>query len=371
MKKKIIHTLLAIAVLAMTSTLAFGLVYFKEDPNVNNQQRDILHVKVQEVTYESQDATAKYRGRIYSADEIPLSAEVSGRILAGDVPLKEGQAFRKGDVLVRIYSDDVQASLRSARSGYLQLLSQYLPDISIDYPDQYEKWSTFFNEIDINRELPPLPEIETEQERVFLASRNLLSQYYTIQQQEINFKKYTIEAPFNGSYQTVTKQVGAVTGMNAEIATLIRTDYMEATIPVMPKDVEWLETGMTLKLARENGESVTGTITRIADFIDSSTQSVNIYVNIYRDNALGIRAGEYVEAHFTRQDLYEGFKLPREALLDNNQVYLLKEGKLQRENVIVHQKMDDFVVINGLPEGAQIVTESLLDVTDNQEVEPI
>ncbi|SMO51063.1 efflux RND transporter periplasmic adaptor subunit [Gracilimonas mengyeensis] len=368
MKSKFFPYLLAATLMATAALLAYGMISFQEEPVIDEQQRDVLHVKVQEVFYDTLDAVAEYKGRVSSYEEVALSSEVTGRILSGDVPLKEGQSFKKRDQLIRIYSEDAHATLRSARSSYLQLLAEELADISIDYPKQYDKWKTFFNNIDINEELPPLPEFDSEQERVFLASRNILSEYYAIEQQEINYKKYIIEAPFDGTYKTVNKHVGAVAGVNTELATIIRTDHLEATISVMPVDAEWLVEGMAVELIRENGDRLIGKINRIADFIDLSTQSVSVFVNIYQQIP-EIRAGEYVEARFTRSNFIEGYKLPREALLDNNQVYVVTNGQLNLYDVHVVLKMDDHVIINGLPEGTQVVTESLMDVRENQEVE--
>ncbi len=40
-----------------------------------------------------------YNGRVNSLTNIDVAAEVSGRILAGNIVLKDGETFRKGDVL--------------------------------------------------------------------------------------------------------------------------------------------------------------------------------------------------------------------------------------------------------------------------------
>ena len=69
----------------------------------------------------------------------------NGKILQGDVPFKEGQNFSKGDVLIKIYNNDAEASIKASRSNFLRTLSLILPDMMVDYPDSYPAWKDFFN----------------------------------------------------------------------------------------------------------------------------------------------------------------------------------------------------------------------------------
>jgi membrane fusion protein (multidrug efflux system) len=257
------------------------------------------------------------------------------------------------------------------RSSYLQLMSSALPDLKIDYPDQYEKWSTFFNNIDISSMMPALPTIESEKERVFAASKNILSQYYSIIQQEVNFKRYTIYAPFDGTYKTVNSEVGSVASMNMQIAMLIRTDEMEVIIPVLPEKLEWIGKGMEVELVRNNGRTATGRVSRIAGFIDPGSQSVNVYVSVKNRHSSQLLEGEYVEAEFTSQGTVSGMLVPREALQNENSIYVLENGQIQERPVSVVERLEDAYIIEGFNEGETIVVESLVDVKPGQLAAPI
>lgn len=371
MKRKIISIGISLVIVVIAIMVSGFLIKNKPEPKRNVARQEVLFVKTQEAASTEIQPEAHYRGRVSSLQNVNLSAEVSGKILVGDVPLKEGQSFKKGELLVRIYKEDMQAALQSLRSSYLQLVSSALPDLKVDYPDEFAKWSAFFNSIDISRNMPALPEINSEKERVFVASKNILSQYYSIRQQEVTFSKYELYAPFDGSYKSVYAEVGSVAGMNMQIATLIRTDVMEVIVPVLPEELDWISEGGVVSLQKNNGQQVDGRIARIADFIDPSSRSVNVYVSVQNRRGASLLEGEFVEAAFTGSESFSGMLVPREAFIDDTKLYVIEEGHLTEKEVRVIDRQEDYYVIQGYEDGEILVVESLVDVKAGQSVAPI
>jgi len=371
MKRKILNISISISIIAIAILASAFMIKNKQEPKRDLNKQELLYVKTSAATTTEIHPEASYRGRVASLENVVLSAEVSGKILPGAVPLKEGQSFKKGDVLIHIYNEDMKATLQSMRSSYLQLMSSALPDLKIDYPDQYEKWSTFFNNIDISSIMPELPEIESEKERVFVASKNILTQYYTIKVQEVKYTRYTLSAPFNGSYKTVSSEVGSVASMNMKIATLIQTDEMEVIVPVLPEELDWITKGMEVELKRNNGRIVKGSVSRIAGFIDPGSQSVNVYVSVKNSRSSQLLEGEYVEAEFTSAASVAGMLLPREALMNENRIYVLEDGKIEERQVSVVERLEDSYIIEGYVEGEIVVIESLVDVKPGQLAAPL
>lgn len=371
MKRKIISISISLAVVIGAVLLSAFMIRNKPEPRRDVNKEEVLFVKTQEAVSIEIHPEAQYRGRVSSLAYVNLSAELSGRILATKVPLKEGQSFKKGDLLVRIYKDDMQAALQSLRSSYLQLVSSALPDLKIDYPDEYPKWTTFFNSIDINSSMPAMPKLNTEKERVFVASKNILSQYYSIRQQEVNFSKYELYAPFDGSYKSVNAEVGSVAGMNMQIASLIRTDVMEVIVPVLPEKLDWIRVGNQVALEKNNGQEVQGKIVRIADFIDPTSRSVNVYVSVSNKRGASLLEGEYVDATFTGSECVTGMLVPREAMIGEKGIYVLEDGQLLEKEVQIIDRQEDYYVISGYEEGQVLVVESLVDVKPGQTAAPI
>ncbi len=367
MKTKILYTISAIAILALSVFISGKLIMSKPIPITSKQAENYLNVKAQKVVNSNFSSDIKYRGRISSYETVSLSAEVSGKILQGDIPFKTGQEFKKNDILVKIYNEDIKAALMSGKSSFMKTLSSILPDINFDFPGEYEKWKSFFKEIKIDSHLPDLPEISSDQEQIFLASKGVLTEYYSLRQQEINLKKYTIYAPFDGSLKTVSKSIGAVTNMGAELASIIRTDKLEVTVPVLPEDAKWIKVGDHVNLIGIN-KTETGKVSRVANFVDPSTQSVNIYIDYYPNGDNSFLEGEYIDVKFEISKKVSGIKIPREALLDNNEVYVIENEALKLKQIKIERSLNDYYIISGIENGELLVVESLADVSEGTKV---
>ncbi|NQU31704.1 MAG: efflux transporter periplasmic adaptor subunit, partial [Bacteroidetes bacterium] len=176
--------IISIAVVAVVIFLAMMLSQYFVDNKVITESREkedaILFVKALPVTYAVNSSGISATGRLSSQQEVGLSAEVSGQILQGNVNLKQGKSFKEGDLLVRIFDEEAKNNLKASKSRFLNGIAGILPDMKIDFPLSYQKWLKFFNDINIDKTLPELPIIDSDKEKVFLASRNILNDYYTI-----------------------------------------------------------------------------------------------------------------------------------------------------------------------------------------------
>lgn len=368
MKKKAINGILIVTVIAISLAATVFLVRSKPAPAKDNKIENVLYVKAENPVYNDQETEFVYRGRVSAYDNISLSAEVSGKIMQGDVRLKTGERFNKGNVIIKIYDEDIKASLRSGKSSFLQTVSRILPDMKVDFANEYQKWLNFFNAIDPDKALPALPKINSDKERVFLASNNVLSSYYNLQQQEIILERYVIKAPFTGIFKSVNKEPGAIASPGAELANIIRSDKLEIIVPVFPDDLKWIKKGEKVSITGIYGETYQATVSRISGFVDQSTQSVNVYLTYNPKGKDSFLEGEYVDVVFNGVKV-SGFEIPREALVDDHYVYELKDNMLEKTKVDVVRMSDDKVIIAGLDTSKVIVTESL--TTPSQSVKYI
>lgn len=370
MKHKVLYGAVGVLIIAIAFGVSGALINSKAAPKKDEQQHNTIYVKVTRAAVKEIAASMEYRGRVTAFDNVVLSSEVSGKLLQADVRFKEGESFKKGDVLLNIYSEDVEAELKSDKSNLLQTLSKILPDLKVDFSSEYPKWKNFFNSIDPEIELPELPIMRSEKEKVFLAANNVLSSYYKLQKQEINLQRYQIKAPFNGSFVSVSKEIGAVANSGAELAKIIRSDRLEIIVPVFPTDLRWIKRNDWAEISTGKSEEskVKAKVSRIAGFVDETTQSVNVYLSLDVKNT-SILQGQYVDVIFEAEAL-EGIQIPREALVDNHFVYELSEGSLKKHKVQVKREMDDSYIVSGIADNKQIVIESLASVHPSVEYLP-
>ena len=331
-------------------------------------------VKVNEVDYRELDTEVVAYGRITSSQPLSLIAEVGGRLFRGQVLLKPGVNFRKGQLLCRINDAEVRLALQSRKSEFLNLIASSLPDFKIDFQEDYPAWQEYFESIEIDKPLKELPELTSNQVKTFLATKNILRDYYTIKSSEENLRKYYIYAPYDGSIATVSLETGTVVSPGTTIATIIRTDQLEVEIPMEVNNIKWVKEGSTVEVTSEDGsQSWTGEVTRIADYVDPSSQSINVYVQVDAGPDSGLYDGLYLRAIIPGSRLENAMEIPRRVLVNEDEVFVVDQGVLKTRKVNVQKVNQDQVLIspveaNGLNQGDSLVIEFPSNAIENMRV---
>jgi membrane fusion protein (multidrug efflux system) len=176
--QKIIVAVLTAVILAILGNILFGN---KSGKLPDKQEgKNIKYLLALEAENKDHELWISTYGRVITSLETDLSAEVGGRLLAGNVSLRPGTSFQKGDLLFKVFSDDFKYQIKAKRSNFIQLIAGTLPDLQVDLPNSLSKWNSFYESINVNRVLPPLPVVNDSKELTYLASRNVLTEYYNI-----------------------------------------------------------------------------------------------------------------------------------------------------------------------------------------------
>lgn len=373
MKKRQVIIVGSIILIVVASVfIMFGLQTLKKDPPSKKSEKIVLSVKAKSVKYIDIIPEINESGRLGSQHYVDLISEVQGEILKTDITLKKGQNFKKGDLLIKVFKEETKLNLQAAKSRFLNALANILPDMKIDFPGSYNQWMNFFNSINIKKSLPSLPEINSSKEKIFLASRNILNDYYTIKSSEIRLSKYSIYAPFDGSYSNVLLEVGSIANPGSRIAKIIRTDKLELEIPVKAEEVKWLNINDKVNVFTEDKKrKLQGKIIRISDFINQETQAVSVFISIMPDNKIKLMEGQYLIAEFRGESISNVMEIPRRALVNFDEVYVVENGKLLKKEIEIHKINDQTVIFSGLEENAEVVIEALINIQEGDEVKVI
>lgn len=354
--------------------LAWGLMRFliaqKEAPPVRRSLESRRYVKVEPVKYDRISSAVSEPGRLSSIAEIDIVAEASGKIEAGSVALKKGASFSKGDVLFRVYPDEAILSLKARKSQYQNTLASIIPDLVIDFPEAEESFGSFFSAINVDKPLPPMPEIEDSKLKIFLASRNVISEYYSIQSAQLQLKRRTVRAPFSGTYKDVYMELGAYTNTGGRIALAIRTDQLELEVPVERADAIWINIGDVVNITSQNTSfSWKGKVIRKSQFVDETFQRQSIFVSTPYNRNQPLLAGEYLNATFPGRPIEDVMEIPRNSVFNTDEVFLARSGRLVKAKINVIKTNDRTLLFNGLPEGDTVVVQQLINVSEGTQVQ--
>jgi membrane fusion protein, multidrug efflux system len=326
-------------------------------------------VKAMPVEYTESLSSISAFGRVVSAQSINIISEVSGRLMTGDVPLKAAQTFKKGQIIYRIDDTEARLNMQAQKSDFINAVAGVLPDMNLDYPEHGKIWSAYLNKIEINKPLTDIPEIKNPQVQTFLSSRGVLNRYYSIKSTEERLAKYVFRAPYNGSIAELKIEAGSILNVGGQIARIIRTDEMEVEIPIRLEMIKYIEKGANVLLSSEDrSSSWKGKVSRIADFVDPSTQSINAYVAIQPKGGAAIYDGFYLHAEITGKSLGKAMEIPRQALVNQNQVYVIEAGNLKAKTINVIKTNSETFFFNGLNENEILVVESVVNAIEGMPV---
>jgi len=303
-------------------------------------------------------------GRLTSAQPVELIAEVSGKLQEGDVPFQPGETFRGGQVLLKIDPRQAQLELNSAKADLLTALAQVLPEIKLDFPDEYQVWQDYFNRTQFDEEIDDLPEAANQRIKLFLARFNVFKLYFTVRNLEIRLDKHYIRAPFDGAITATNLRVGSTAGNNTRLGSIINLEKLEVEVPVPTDELRWIERDKPVTLtSREVRGMFSGDIIRIGRALDNRTETVPVYIAVNPNKENRLYDGLFVETTIPGSTIEDAYRLPRSALYDDRYVYVVDNGNLDlREVDIVRREQSTVIIVDGIADGDTVVTEQLQGV---------
>ncbi|MBK8500609.1 MAG: HlyD family efflux transporter periplasmic adaptor subunit [Flavobacteriales bacterium] len=308
-------------------------------------------------------------GRLRATDRMLINAEVGGTLQRTDKTFREGFAFRKGEVLLRIDDGEVRAQLTAQQSAFLRTLVQLMPDLRLDLPEAAPKWDAYLKSVPVEGQLPTLPAIGSEQERNYLAGRSVLDQYYGIRAVYERIGKYVITAPFDGVVASASVEPGTIVTPGTRLGEFIAPGPLELETAIGAGELSLVHVGDTLRLSSMEGPgSWVGRIIRTGESIDASTQTVKLFVLV---NGKDLRDGQYLSGTIEAGSLSDAVSVPRSALLEDGSLYTVQDSVLKKAKVdVLHQGVEQ-AVVRGLVNGQVVVTDRLSGAFEGLRVAPV
>lgn len=292
-------------------------------------------------------------GTLLAKQRVEIYAEVQGIFRSGSRLFKSGQTYTKGQTLIRIDASEHYASVQSAKSSFFNSLSGLMPDLRLDYPEAYPKWQTYLSNFDLNKTTPELPKISSEKENFFITGRGILTAYYNVKNLEQRLTKYVITAPFSGVLTGALVTEGTLIRNGQKLGELIDPSVFELEIALSKSYMDKLEVGRKVTLTTlDKSESYQGIVSRVNGSLDVSTQTLSAYIEVRDKN---LKQGIYLDANLDVQEVKDAVEIDRDLLVDNREVFVVRDSVLALIPVVPVHYSDARVVLKGIPDGTVIL----------------
>lgn len=275
--------------------------------------------------------TVAATGKIQPEVEVALSSEVSGEII--ELPIKEGHAVEKGDLLVRINPDLIQASVSQSQAGLQNVRAQLAQAEASENNAKlnYERNKTLFEKGVISKS-----EWDKSVADYDMAQANRQAAYYNVRSAEANVKqsmdnlaRTTIYAPMSGTVSKLSVElgervVGTAQMAGTEIMRVANLTSMEVVVDVNENDIVKVEIGDEAKVEVDAylRREFKGKVTEIANSAESNVtadQVTNFKVKVQ------ILPESYADLTEGKPDSYSPFRPGMTATVD---IYTNKKEKV-------------------------------------------
>ncbi|MCP4580546.1 MAG: efflux RND transporter periplasmic adaptor subunit [candidate division Zixibacteria bacterium] len=336
----------------------------KSDPPKRNTTQRTKIVETDIVNLAGIPAKIVAYGRAASAQPVQLYSEVSGILMEGGLPFQPAQSFKKGDLLLKIDDRQSTLTLNSTKSDLLTALATVLPEIKVDFPEEYQVWQKYFDNCKFGVKLEELPRTDNQKIKLFLSRFNVYKLYFAVRDLEIRLAKHYFYAPFNGSIVIANLRVGSTARNGTLLGEIINLEKLEVEVPVSIQDIQWIDKSNPVRLkSSEITGDWTGKVTRVGSAIDNRTQSIQVFIEIDKNQDFPVFDGVFFEATIPGRRINNAYILPHRALYNEEYVYLISDGKLEyREIEVARSENGSVIISSGLNIGDTLVIEAMQGV---------
>ena len=308
-------------------------------------------------------------GSLIAKNKIELYSEVQGILKYSSKNFRAGTQYSKNEAIIAINSDEFYANLKAQKSNLFNAITAIMPDIQLDYPNEYAKWKSYLTNFDINKPTPKLPETNSEKEKFFISGRGIITNYYNVKNLEVKLGKYTLNAPFNGVLTEVLVTQGSLVRVGQKLGEFIDPSVYEMEVNINEAYANLLKKGAKVTIYDLNKTNTwEATVTRVNGRLDQETQTVKAYLEVAGKN---LREGMYLTADLETKSIENAVEISRKLLVDDTKLFTVKDSILNLVTIKPVYFNDNIVIVQGLENGTNVLSKPLPGAYDGMLVKTI
>ncbi len=238
------------------------------------KKEQVIIVQTEKVARRTLTELVVANGRIQPVVQVVIQPEVSGEIT--ELPVIEGQAVKKGEVILRIKPDNYLASKRSAEASYQSALSgRTLAQANLTKAGiEFKRFKELLEAklVSESQFLEAKTTLDVMQASFENSGHQAEQAKAALARVEDDLSKTTIVAPMNGTVTRLRSQkgervVGTAMMAGTEIMTIADLNDMEARVDIGEIDVILIKLGQKAQLEVDafRDRKFTGVVTEIAN----------------------------------------------------------------------------------------------------------
>lgn len=345
--KKLLPVIIIIALVAV--------VVIKLKSNKNTTQSKVyqynkeqpLHVDFDTIKLINISPESLYTGTFEPNKETKISTDVQGKI--NTILVDAGSVVNKGQALIQLDNE---------------LLKLQLKNIEV----QLEGLQADVKRFSVLTKADAIQGVQLEKAELGLKAAKI--QYATVLEQ---INKTTIKAPFGGVITAKLTEEGAFAAPGMPLLQLTDITQLKFTINVPEHLLSKFNINQTYPVFSDvyPNLNLNGNVNLIGSKANMGN-SFPVQLSVQNTNGLKIKSGMFGKVKIGDSEERRAIIIPSSSIINNqntSQVYVVKNGKAQLQQVVVAQIINNQSVIkSGLTEGDIIVTKGFINLFDGASV---
>lgn len=366
-----------LCIVAISATAIAALLVFKPEAEKVEVVRPITNVEIIEVQPQTVQAKLYSQGTVMPVTESDISMEVSGRIIEVSKNFRVGSYFKKGEMLLRIESEDYEAALamREAELASAQLTLAQEEALAEQAAEDWEAMGQ-----------GEASSLTLRKPQLAQARAMVKSAQAAVKRAERDLARTQIRAPYNGLVLSKNVDLGQYVAANPAnpIARIYSTELAEVRLPISLREAVFLEdpeqAPTQVRLYRKTARGTrewTARFARLEATIDPNNRLLYAIAELdepFRaipgSGELPMKRGLFVDAEIEGRDIEGVYSLPRYALRGSDTVYVVSDANTLQTRKVEIVKSDSQIVIiqDGLAAGEKVATSPVAYFTENMPV---
>lgn len=318
-------------------------------------------------------------GQVEASQQIELKARVSGAVVEVAEGYIPGGYFKEGEPMLYVDREDYELALETERANYRQAKAEL--DLEMGRQDIAR------DELEILSKVlgKPLEESDLALRKPQLAQTKAALQIAKarLDAARLNMERTVIRAPFNSLITERITTLGDTVSPQDTLATLVSTDMYWVSLSVPINKLAWLSSAgqvadqeasratIYLQQGTANNATREGYLLRIVGTLDTRSRLANVLVAVPdpllmegekpQRPAQPLIVGDFVKVVIEGNMVENVFRIPLNLIRDNNQLWLMRDGKLAIEDVdIAYEDRNYAYVKSGINANDLVVTSDIM-----------
>ena len=379
------QALLAIFIVVLGVAVTIVLVKLKKPPERAEQEVQAPLVEVEQLRVQDIPMIVRGYGVVNPRVEVDIVPEVAGKVVFVHPEFKVGGLIRANEEILKIDPRDYESAVRQG---------------SASVEDAKVKLDTEQAEADVARKewdalhpgVEPTSPLVLREPQIRKARAALESAEAQLDTAKLRLERTRLFLPFDAMIVSEKVDLGQYVVTGQSLAKAYGTDAVEIEVPLEDDELAWFDVFQNSLFANEQpGSAKTtaaevranfagaehtwqGRVVRTTGQVDRTSRMVFVVVEVPDPfQASGGRPpllpGVFADVLIQGKVLRNAVAVPRDAIREGNQVWLVKDGQLHIRTLSIARADKDFAyATSGLDDGAQIITSSLDMVVEGMHV---